>query len=100
MSISISDDILTECDGDVLFALITWGGSHWHLVILDLRASKKILFVDPLGASAPDVLHTAVMSCFLDADFVNFLNVFNLMVFIVELGVFSWLRNILISVSF
>ena len=67
-----SDNIFTECDGDVLFAPINWGGSHWVLVILDLRASKKILFVDPLGASAPDVLHTALMSCFLDADFVNF----------------------------
>ena len=28
--------------------------------------------MDPLGASIPDVLHTALMSCFLDADFVNF----------------------------
>ena len=37
-----SDNIFTECDGDVLFAPINWGGSHWVLVILDLRASKKI----------------------------------------------------------
>ena len=66
-----SDNIFTECDGDVLFAPINWGGSHWVLVILDLRASKKILFVDRLGAS-PDVLHTTLMSCFLDAYFVNF----------------------------
>ena len=64
--------IFTECDGDILFAPIKWGGSHWVLVILDLRASKKILFVDPLGASVLDVLHTALMSCFLDDDFVNF----------------------------
>ena len=60
-SLRRGDNIFGDVTEDVLFVPVNWSGSHWVLVIVDLRDSGRtiITYVDPLGGLVPALLKAA-----------------------------------------